>query len=47
MMFFWMSCVWDDTMKRRMVGFVGLLSLFFVAYIGALANGVTLLRLAF
>ncbi|MBZ0280582.1 MAG: hypothetical protein K8L97_07550 [Anaerolineae bacterium] len=46
-MFFWMSGVWDATMKRRMVGFLGVLLLFLVAYLGAAASGVTLLRLVF
>jgi len=46
-MFFWMSGVWDATMKRRMIGFLGMMFLFLVIYLGALASGVTLVRLAF
>lgn len=46
-MFFWMSGVWDATMQRRMVGFLGLLALLALALLGAQASGVTLLRLVF
>lgn len=46
-MFFWMSGVWDATMQRRMIGFVGLMALLALAYLGAQASGVTLLRLVF
>lgn len=44
-MFLLMSGVWDDKMKRRVVGFLGLLTLLGVGYIGALMSGVTTLRL--
>ncbi|MBL8119627.1 MAG: hypothetical protein J0L63_06380 [Anaerolineae bacterium] len=38
---FSISGVWDANMKYRMVGFIGILLILLVAYLGALASGVT------
>ncbi len=36
---FWISGVWDPRMKHRLIGGLGLMSLFLVAYVGAAING--------
>jgi hypothetical protein len=36
---FWMSGVLDPRMKHRFIGFVGLMSLFLVGYVGAIVTG--------
>jgi len=36
---FWISGVWDPRMKHRLVGCLGILSLFLVAYAGAAMSG--------
>lgn len=36
---FWISGVWDATMKHRVIGFTGIMLLFLVAYLGAVASG--------
>lgn len=36
---FWLSGVWDARMKHRMVGFVGIMMLLLVGYVGAAVSG--------
>ncbi len=36
---FWIGGVWDEAMRRKMVGLVGIASVFGLAYAGALASG--------
>jgi hypothetical protein len=45
---FWISGVWDASMKHRLIGFGGIMSLVFIAYIGSILNGTPILiRLIF
>jgi hypothetical protein len=36
---FWIGGVWDERLKHRFVGFLGILFLFLVAYFGAASSG--------
>jgi hypothetical protein len=38
-MMFWIGGVWDPRLRHRIVGGLGLMSLFLVAYIGARLSG--------
>jgi hypothetical protein len=39
------SAVWDATLQRRTLAFVGVIALILLAYLGALAAGVPAIRL--
>lgn len=45
---FWISGVWDEAMRRKFVGLIGIASVLGVAYAGAAASGTAFfIRLVF